>query len=319
LTVLEHLTPADVARAVESHPRLARAVRDIAQQTRLPEDMIRSHLGEALAETLERLGESYVKEMGDTITAVDQLRDQVHQFYDRVLSGQDPNPDTARLSGLFTQLHEKLLELTDPQAWARRRAEAADLLRVMTEEQRRGTATHEQPIGGEGTATEDLSPVERSEGTGRLPRSEGGWDSEPGNSPWVSFNPEVTRITGGEPVEYVHGEPVLRPYAREQVVLARMTGFDSPDFAAARQGLMRQHPGRWRNASHVEAWEHGGTPDLWGNSLGERYTWHHEPDVETMSLVPTALHSNLPHTGGASAARGGARPTRVPPFSTNPL
>jgi hypothetical protein len=318
MTVREHLSAADVARAVESHPRLSRAVSDIAHRTGLPEDVVRSHLNDALAETLERLGDVYVKEMGDTITAVDQLRDRVHEFYDRVLTGQDANPDTAVLSSLFTQLHEKVLQLSDPQQWARMKAQP-DLLRVMAEQQRQGVPTHAQPLGGEGTATEDLSPVEANAGTGRLPRSDGGWDGEPGNSPWVSFNLDVVRITHGEPVEYVHGEPVLEPYAAEQVVLPAMTGADTADFAAARRGLMRRYPGRWRNVSHVEAWEHGGTPDLHGGSLPEQYTWHHEPDVETMSLVPTALHGNLPHTGGASAARGGARPARVPPFSTNPL
>jgi hypothetical protein len=318
VTVLEKLTPADVARAIESHPRLTRAVTDIAQKTHLPEDVVRSHLSDALTETLERLGDVYIKEMGDTIATVDRLRDQVHGFYDRVLSGQDPNPDTAALSSLFRELHEKTLELSDPQKWARAKAQTG-IAEVMGQEQHRGVGTSGQPVGGRGTTTEDLSPVELSAGTGRLPRSEGGWDGEPGNSPWVSSNPEVYRITGGEPVDYVHGEPVLRPYAEEQVVLTAMTGGDTADFGAARRGLMRQYPGRWRNVTHVEAWEHGGTPDLLGSSLAEQHTWHHEPDVETMSLVPTALHGNLPHTGGASAARGGARPVRVPPFSTNPL
>ena len=75
MTVLEHLGPADVARAIESHPRLTRAVRDIARETGLHEDVVRSHLNDALTETLERLGETYVKEMGDKIAAVDQLRE----------------------------------------------------------------------------------------------------------------------------------------------------------------------------------------------------------------------------------------------------
>ncbi|MFL6139707.1 MAG: hypothetical protein ACJ74O_18190 [Frankiaceae bacterium] len=128
MTVLEKLTPADVARAVESHPRLGRAVSEISRKTGLPEEVVRSHLTEALTETLERLGDVYLKEMGSTIAAVDHLRDQVHQFYDRVLSGQDPNPDTAALSGLFTQLHEKMLELNDPQKWAKKRLDAGTKL-----------------------------------------------------------------------------------------------------------------------------------------------------------------------------------------------
>jgi hypothetical protein len=35
------------------------------------------------------------------------------------------------------------------------------------------------------------------------------------------------------------------------------------------------------------------------------YTWHHNQDGTTMELVRTDVHSASPHTGGASAARGG--------------
>jgi hypothetical protein len=144
------------------------------------------------------------------------------------------------------------------------------------------------------------------------------WEGEPGNSEFASDNPDVIRITEGGRVEFVDGEPVLKGYATEEVILADMKGADA-DFAAARRGLMEQYPERWRNATHVEAWEKGLEPDLWGNELPEQHTWHHEPDVESMSLVPTALHENIPHIGGASPARGGARPQRVPVFSSNPL
>ena len=33
------------------------------------------------------------------------------------------------------------------------------------------------------------------------------------------------------------------------------------------------------------------------------YTWHHIEDGEHMLLVSTDVHSNFPHTGGASIAR----------------
>jgi A nuclease of the HNH/ENDO VII superfamily with conserved WHH len=320
VTVLEHISPADVARAIETHPRLSSAVTEIASKTGLPKDVVRSHLTDALRDALDVLGETYVKQMGDTIAAVDSLRDQVHEFYDRVLNGEDPNPDTARLSSLFAQLHEKVLQLSDPQQWARMQSQL-DILGAMSPDIARGTPVHDQPVGGRGTATEGLSGQKSSgpRSGGRIPRADGGWDGEPGNSPWVSFNPEVTRITQGEPVEYVDGEPVLAPYAVEEVILTTMTGRNTPDFRGARDGLMRQYPGRWRNVTHVEAWEGGGVPDSWGNALAEPHTWHHEPDVESMSLVPTALHGNLPHEGGASAARRGLTPVRVAPFATNPL
>jgi len=32
-------------------------------------------------------------------------------------------------------------------------------------------------------------------------------------------------------------------------------------------------------------------------------TWHHHQGGTVLYLVPTKLHANVPHTGGASAAR----------------
>lgn len=37
----------------------------------------------------------------------------------------------------------------------------------------------------------------------------------------------------------------------------------------------------------------------------EGFTWHHHQGGNQMMLVPTKLHANVPHTGGASAARAG--------------
>jgi hypothetical protein len=220
-------------------------------------------------------------------------------------------------------VHSQLAALEDPNAaiaqLEQRAAQKIDVRGVAASEEMRGVPTSEQAVGGENSATAGLEPqADPTVETSRLPRSEGMWEGEPGNSEFASDNPDVIRITEGGRVEFVDGEPVLKGYATEEVILADMKGADA-DFAAARRGLMEQYPERWRNATHVEAWEKGLEPDLWGNELPEQHTWHHEPDVESMSLVPTALHENIPHIGGASPARGGARPQRVPVFSSNPL
>lgn len=200
----------------------------------------------------------------------------------------------------------------------RRKLEAADVLGVMTQHQRRGRSRSQQPTGRPGTSTEGLRP-EPPEGHGRSPETNGGWDGPKGNSGWISFNRDVVEITGGQPVRYVNGEPVLEGWAKERVLLHEMTGHNYPDFVAARLGLMRRYPGRWRNQTHVEHWELGEGRDLHGNRLGEQHTWHHEPDIETMSLVPLRLHENLPHLGGASSAREGREPERPKAFSVNPM
>lgn len=118
MTVLEHLTPEAVETVVRTHPRLSAAVAEIAGRTGLPEDVVRGHLTESLRESLERLGEAYVGHTTETITAIEGLRREIDAFYDRVLTGGDPNPSVEHLQDLFRQLHDKARDLSDPQTWA---------------------------------------------------------------------------------------------------------------------------------------------------------------------------------------------------------
>ena len=45
----------------------------------------------------------------------------------------------------------------------------------------------------------------------------------------------------------------------------------------------------------------------------EGFTWHHVEDGTTMQLLPTELHSSVPHTGGraVAAARGAGREVKM--------
>jgi hypothetical protein len=157
----------------------------------------------------------------------------------------------------------------------------------------------------------------RDKGT-RLPR-DGSWEGKPGESNWVSRRVDVNDITHSRPVPFKNQAPELRPWAQGQVNLKKMTGDNAKDMPAARQDLMRQNPGRWDSAAHVERWEKGAALDNHGKGLAEPHTWHHEPDKETMTLVPRALHDGLQHTGGAAAARAGQGPDRsTAPLDSNP-
>lgn len=172
------------------------------------------------------------------------------------------------------------------------------------------------PESAEGLAMGRADPGEVPVGH-RLPRGTedvdpgpgGFWGGRRGHADWFSDNPAVNAITNYQAVPYRNGEPVLTAWAHEQVILTRMTGVDKVDFAAADRGLLRQHPGRWRNKTEVNEWRRK-------NQL----TWHHEPDLETMSLVPRALHGNVPHLGGASMTRAGQEVEHVPVLGgENPL
>jgi hypothetical protein len=71
---------------------------------------------------------------------------------------------------------------------------------------------------------------------------------------------------------------------------------DDRDFAACDRELAKRFGQLKRD----------GTPNQeWGYRYRQmnRLTWHHHQDGARMQLVPTDLHSNIPHAGGASAAR----------------
>lgn len=59
-----------------------------------------------------------------------------------------------------------------------------------------------------------------------------------------------------------------------------MTGDNPTDFRAANEAIGRN-----------------------GSKAPTGYTWHHIEDGEHMLLVRTDVHSNFPHTGGASIVR----------------
>lgn len=124
-----------------------------------------------------------------------------------------------------------------------------------------------------------------------------------GNVPWHSDNSNVNRATQYGPVEYKNGYPVLEPYAVETVGLKKMTGYEQ-DIAKADLELARRH-GKTNSK---------GRPDgAWAENYrrAHKLTWHHHEDGSTMLLVPHGLHGNLPHAGGAAAARRGASNGRV--------
>lgn len=52
--------------------------------------------------------------------------------------------------------------------------------------------------------------------------------------------------------------------------------------------------------------------EKWGIDVDEvtawrkenKYTWHECRDMESMQLVPSIVHNNVPHRGGVSEAKG---------------
>lgn len=143
----------------------------------------------------------------------------------------------------------------------------------------------------------------------RLPRSRGSWSGAPGNSIWKSTNPKVKAIVGNKGVRFSNGYPDFREYSIGQVNIGQ-TGH-AGDFAEAdikfAEGIAngtRKPPAGYTKADFMT----NGQPVAAATERfrrAEGFTWHHHQGGNQMMLVPTKLHANVPHTGGASAARAG--------------
>lgn len=143
----------------------------------------------------------------------------------------------------------------------------------------------------------------------RLPRSRGSWSGAPGNSIWKSTNPKVKAVVGDKGVRFSNGYPDFRDYSIGQVNIGQ-TGH-AGDFAEAdmkfAEGIAngtRKPPEGYVKADFM----HNGQAVAAGTERFRRaagFTWHHHQGGNQMMLVPTKLHANVPHTGGASAARAG--------------
>jgi len=130
----------------------------------------------------------------------------------------------------------------------------------------------------------------------RLPRSNGHWTGSRGQSGWVSTKPAVNEATGDQQIPFTNNFPDFSQWSRGQVILPSATG-TKKDFTEADRIFAEQKGWLKRN----------GEPNA---SASERYrmskklTWHHVEDGTTMMLVPTVIHGNTPHQGGASLLRG---------------
>lgn len=121
-------------------------------------------------------------------------------------------------------------------------------------------------------------------------------DESRGNGLWYpNATTEIYSITSGEPIKFTNGYPDFSPWTKEQASILQ-TGDNKRDFMMANSQLARDK----------EWFDKDGGPDY---KRAEEYiensglTWHHHEDQATMQAVPSALHNNVPHIGGASLSR----------------
>src|SRR5690625_4708913 len=126
----------------------------------------------------------------------------------------------------------------------------------------------------------------------RLPRTNGKWKGEPGNGKWYSDKPEVKSITNGEGVEFINERPNFTPWSEGDLVFekGKLTG-TYKDFSLVYEKIQHKYNLPSKNAAKKLLKQAGVTP-------------HHKSSTE-IEIIPTNLHSNIPHVGSPSDLRGG--------------
>lgn len=131
----------------------------------------------------------------------------------------------------------------------------------------------------------------------QTPINNGQWEGERGESKWLSHNPEVNQHlhdAGVDGIHYGNARPDFSPVTKGQVEI--------PDMSANRDY-------NFKVADKLLAKEWGVSPqDIADWRFDNKYTWHEEPDLKTMQLVPSIVNNRLGHVGGIGELNKGAVP-----------
>lgn len=148
--------------------------------------------------------------------------------------------------------------------------------------------------------------LEKKERAEHIPRENGHWDGEPGNSTWhpdPDFTPKKSNPEGktwreiidDKGIDYKNGEVDFSPHAEGTVEIKDFSDSRSRNFARADESFAE----KWNNESK------DGRTDWTSDDVAEyrenkNLTLHERSDMKTMDLVPSEIHNNVPHSGGIS-------------------
>ena len=168
---------------------LQEAVHRISQQSGIRAEIVQGHLNDAVLDTLEELGEDYVQHMGSAIERVSRLRETVHDYYERALSGQFAG-DTTGLRTALERLRDTTKELMAPDVWAeeqhaKRRAEMRAAGGVAPE-----PPPPDEPVSG---TADPLAGVDDFDVDARRPKGEPSTPPAAGTERWDDLR-DVRRI-----------------------------------------------------------------------------------------------------------------------------
>ncbi len=128
----------------------------------------------------------------------------------------------------------------------------------------------------------------------KTPINNGQWTDQRGESTWLSQNPMVNQFlheAGVDGIEYSNARPDFSPVAKGQVEIPNMSTDRRLNFNAADEqlaqvwGVTPKEVAKWRSDN--------------------KYTWHEEPNLTTMQLVPSMVNNRLGHIGGVGELKAG--------------
>ncbi|WP_163116812.1 T7SS effector LXG polymorphic toxin [Bacillus subtilis] len=138
-----------------------------------------------------------------------------------------------------------------------------------------------------------LQLIEATNPRKRLPRTNGRWEGTPGNGKWYSDKPEVNEVTKGEPVVFKNGRPDFSPWTEATIK------FKPGELNGSQDDFTRVY----ERIKEMKGFKSNNQAKEWLRDV-KKVTPHHF-DGNTIQLVPTKLHKNIPHIGSASDLRGG--------------
>ena len=144
-----------------------------------------------------------------------------------------------------------------------------------------------------------------------LPKSDGGWTGGPGNSMWIpdpDYVPQKGNPDGNtwgeildkydiDGIPFNDGEPDFSEVAEAEVQVDEIGPERDENFAKADEALAEQWTKEQKDGHEWTA------EDVRNYRKENHLTWHECGDRTTMQLVPAEVHSNVPHSGGVSAAK----------------
>jgi hypothetical protein len=126
-------------------------------------------------------------------------------------------------------------------------------------------------------------------GLSRLPVSKGQWSGEVGNSDWWSTHEGVNSVTKGEGIPFKDCHAVFDKWSYGSIQVDGVTDLNK-DFRLVYKKMKADYGLKSQKEAKALLKEWGLTP-------------HHHQDMKTIQLIPSILHNNVPHEGGASKLR----------------